>query len=213
MPASRWSHDFFENILRKHGYDAIAGVDEVGRGALAGPVVAAAIVLDGQGNYNEICDSKSLTALSRERLAARLHREAVGVGVAEVPESEIDRINILQATRRAMFQAVGKLTAPPDIVLVDGSWLPGLNVHCIGIFHGDALSYSIAAASIVAKVHRDAFMTSLAMLYPQYGFDQNKGYGTKRHLRAITQYGPCPCHRRTFGRVRQVLNAGGSDGC
>ena len=208
-----WSHDFFENVLRNRGYCAIAGVDEVGRGALAGPVVAAAVVLDGKGDYREIQDSKRLTAPLRERLAGRLHGEALGVGIAAVSESEIDRINILQATRKAMLQAVGILASAPDVVLVDGSWLPGLSIHCIGIIHGDALSYSIAAASIVAKVHRDVFMKSLATRYPQYGFGQNKGYGTKQHLQAIAQYGPCPFHRRTFGGVREVLAAGGNDGC
>ncbi len=199
-----WSHDFFEKILRGRGYNFIAGVDEVGRGALAGPVVAAAVILNGNADYSEIRDSKVVPVRRRERLAARIRHEALGVGIGSVPEEEIDRLNILQATHEAMRQAVTGLPVSPDIVLVDGFWLPGLDAPCIGIVDGDARSYSIAAASIVAKVHRDAFMTARAAEYPQYGFDRNKGYGTETHRNAIAEHGPCPLHRRTFGGVRSV---------
>lgn len=207
-----WSHDFFERILRHRGYRSIAGVDEVGRGALAGPVVAAAVMLDGKGDYAEIRDSKVLSAKVRERLSARLRQEAVGFGLASVSETIVDNINILQATHQAMRNALRNLPVQPDVVLVDGFWLPGLDIDCIGIIGGDARSYSIAAASIVAKVHRDGYMSSIAGDYPQYGFDRNKGYGTQVHLEAIRRYGPCPCHRLTFGGVHGSIPEGMNDG-
>jgi ribonuclease HII len=203
-----WSHDYFEKTLRRNGFRIIAGVDEVGRGALAGPVFAAAVVLDGTGDYSPIRDSKVLSARKRRLLAERIHAEALGLGFGCVSESAIDQINILQATHKAMRQAVANLPVLPDMVLVDGFFLPGLALPCIGIVGGDSRSYSIAAASIVAKVKRDAFMTSLASEYPQYGFDRNMGYGTEFHRRAIASHGPSPCHRRTFKGVRAV---GGDD--
>ena len=204
-----WSHDYFEKTLRRNGFRLIAGVDEVGRGALAGPVLAAAVVLDGAGDYSPIRDSKVLSARKRRSLAERIHAEALGVGFGRISESEIDRINILQATHQAMRQAVANLPVPPDMVLVDGFLLPGLDMPCIGIIDGDSRSYSIAAASIVAKVKRDAFMTSLASEYPQYGFDRNMGYGTESHRRALICHGPSPCHRQTFQGVRAT---GGMNG-
>jgi ribonuclease HII len=204
-----WSHDFFEKTLRTNGCSVIAGVDEVGRGALAGPVVAAAIVLSGEGDYEEIKDSKALTAKSRERLAVRLREEALSLGIGLVDETEIDRINILQATHKAMRQAIANLSVVPDAILVDGFWLPGLDVHCIGIIRGDSLSYSIGAASIVAKVHRDSLMISLAENFPEYGFDQHKGYGTYDHRQAIARYGPCRHHRMTFKGSEGIRTAGG----
>jgi len=207
-----WSHDFFEKILRAHGYRLIAGVDEVGRGALAGPVVAAAVILSGDGDYSEIRDSKVVPRCRREVLAERIRREAVCTGIGSVSQSEIDRINILRATHEAMRQAVTGLPVSPDIVLVDGFWLPGLDTPCVGIVDGDARSYSIAAASIVAKVHRDALMTSLAAEFPQYGFDRHKGYGTEAHRSAIAEHGACPLHRRTFEGVRSMPVQGGGYG-
>jgi ribonuclease HII len=207
-----WSHDYFEKILLRQGFRVIAGVDEVGRGALAGPVVAAAVVFDGRGTYAEIRDSKVLTPRRREWLAARIRTESLAVGIGSVPESEIDSINILQATHKAMRQAIECLPQVPDAVLVDGFWLPGVNGHCIGVVDGDALSYSIAAASIVAKVHRDALMTALAVDYPQYGFDRHKGYGTREHLQALALHGPSRIHRLTFGGVRTAAAPGGVHG-
>jgi ribonuclease HII len=204
-----WSHDYFEKTLRQNGFRHIAGVDEVGRGALAGPVLAAAVVLDGTGNYSPIRDSKTLNANRRRQLADRIHAEALGVGFGWVSESEIDRINILQATHKAMRMAIAALPFAPDMVLVDGFWLPDLGLPCIGIIRGDARSYSIAAASIVAKVKRDAFMTSLSSQYPEYGFERHVGYGTEFHRQAIASHGPSPCHRFTFQGVRPV---GGTDG-
>ena len=204
-----WCHDYFEKTLRQNGFHTIAGVDEVGRGALAGPVLAAAVVLDGSGDYSSIRDSKVLSAPNRRFLAERIHAEAIGVGFGWVSESDIDRINILQATYKAMLQAVANLPVSPDMVLVDGFMLSGLEPPCIGIIGGDSRSYSIAAASIVAKVKRDAFMTSLAPQYPQYGFERNMGYGTEFHRNALASHGPSPCHRRTFQGVRAE---GGHDG-
>jgi ribonuclease HII len=204
-----WSHDYFEKTLQHNGFRVIAGVDEVGRGALAGPVVAAAVVLDGTGDYSSIRDSKVLSAQKRQLLAERIQAEAVGLGFGCVSESVIDEINILQATYRAMRQAVACLPVLPDMVLVDGFLLPGMILPCIGIVGGDSRSYSIAAASIVAKVKRDAFMTSLASEYPQYGFDRNMGYGTEFHRRAIASHGLSPFHRRSFKCVGAL---GGDDG-
>lgn len=206
-----WSHDFFEKTLRTNGCPVVAGVDEVGRGALAGPVVAAAIVLSGNGDYGEIKDSKALTTKSRERLAARLRKEALTYGFGLVDEAEIDRINILQATHKAMRGAISNLSVVPDAILVDGFWLPGLDVHCIGIVHGDSLSYSVGAASIVAKVYRDSLMISLAEDFPEYGFDQHKGYGTQYHRQAIARYGACCHHRMTFRGLRDFRTAGGKN--
>jgi ribonuclease HII len=204
-----WSHDYFEKTLRQNGFRLIAGVDEVGRGALAGPVFAAAVVLDGLGDYSSIRDSKTLSPRKRQLLAKRIHAEALGVGFGWISESEIDRINILQATYKAMRQAVANLPLSPDMVLVDGFLPPGLEMPCIGIIDGDSRSYSIAAASIVAKVKRDALMTALASDYPQYGFERNMGYGTALHRSAITRYGPSPCHRYSFQGVRTM---GGTHG-
>jgi ribonuclease HII len=204
-----WSHDYFEKTLRHNGFRMIAGVDEVGRGALAGPVVAAAVVLDGAGDYSPIRDSKVVGARLRRKLAERIQNEALGVGVGWVSESEIDRINILRATHQAMHKAIASLSVLPDMVLVDGFFLPGLGMPCIGIIGGDSRSYSVAAASIVAKVQRDGFMASLAPDYPQYGFDRNMGYGTAFHRQALTSHGPSPYHRRTF---QGVLATGGTDG-
>ena len=204
-----WSHDYFEKTLRHNGFQNIAGVDEVGRGALAGPVLAAAVVLDGKGDYSQIRDSKVLSAPKRRLLAERIQAEALGIGFGWISEAEIDEINILQATYKAMRQAVANLPIPPDMVLVDGFLPPGMEMPCIGIFGGDSRSYTIAAASIVAKVKRDAFMTSLASEYPQYGFDHNKGYGTEFHRSAIASHGPSPYHRRTFQGVSAM---GGNDG-
>ncbi len=204
-----WSHDYFEKTLHRNGFQHIAGVDEVGRGALAGPVLAAAVVLDGKGDYSSIRDSKVLSPARRRLLAERIHAEAVGVGFGWVSEAEIDRINILQATYQAMRQAIAALPVTPHMVLVDGFLLPELELPCIGIIDGDARSYSIAAASIVAKVKRDAFMASLAAKYPEYGFDRHAGYGTEFHRRALAGHGPSPCHRKTFQGVQP---AGGKDG-
>jgi ribonuclease HII len=207
-----WSHDYFEKVLRNNGFRHIAGVDEVGRGALAGPVVAAAVILDGAGEYSEIRDSKTLSPSRRERLSARISREAQGMAFGVSSEKVIDRINILRATQRAMRQAIRNLPIRPDLVLVDGFWLPGLRFPCIGVIDGDARSYSIAAASIVAKVRRDGMMQSFASRFPYYRFEHNKGYGTACHLKALASHGHCCIHRLTFEGVRGTPNMGGHCG-
>lgn len=207
-----WKHDYFERILRRSGFDLIAGVDEVGRGALAGPVVAAAVMFDGKGDYREIRDSKVLSPLQRKKLAHRIGEEAIGIGVADVGESIIDEINVLQATHKAMRKAISNLPIPPEVVLVDGFWLSGLKPQCIGIIKGDTHSYSIAAASIIAKVKRDSHMESLALEFPQYGFEQNKGYGSSFHRNAIAEYGPSSIHRKSFKGVHDYVINGGSNG-
>ena len=172
------------------------------------PVAIRVKLADGAGDYSPSRDSKVLRAKTRRLLAGRIEVEALGVGFGSVSEVEIDQINILQASYKAMRQAVANLPIPPDVVLVDGFFLHGLEMPCIGIIGGDSRSYSIAAASIVAKVKRDALMAALASEYPQYGFDRNMGYGTEFHRRAIASQGASPSHRRTFRGVRA---RGGND--
>jgi len=184
---------------RKLGYKSIAGIDEAGRGPLAGPVVAAACLLPKGLLIPGVDDSKKLTHLQRERLYEMLmgdKRIVFGVGI--VHHEEIDRINIYQATIAAMLQAVSALSLIPDYLLVDGMNLPHPSIQCMKIVGGDALSLPIAAASIIAKVTRDRLMCDYHQQWPEYGFDGHKGYGTARHLDAIQQHGPCPIHRRSF---------------
>ena len=180
----------------------IAGVDEVGRGPLAGPVVAAAVILDDLHPVKGLRDSKALTALARERLATEIRAKALCVSVAEASVEEIDRLNILQATLLAMQRAVERLRLPPTIVLVDGNRLPLLRYPAQAIVKGDATVASIAAASIVAKVHRDALLCELHDVHPAYGFAGHKGYPTAEHLEALRAHGPCVAHRRSFAPVR-----------
>lgn len=186
------------------GYARVAGVDEVGRGPLAGPVVACAVVFASSERIPAgLNDSKRLTAARREALAAELRacaEASIGVGVVE--PAEIDRLNILRATHRAMSLAVEELAPAADFLLVDGRPVPGLPVPSRSIIKGDSRSASIAAASIIAKVTRDGIMTRLAEVYPSYGFDSHKGYGTRAHLAALEAAGPCPIHRMSFAPVR-----------
>ncbi|MGD8573453.1 MAG: ribonuclease HII [Gammaproteobacteria bacterium] len=185
-----------------------AGVDEVGRGPLAGPVVAAAVVLDPDRPVDGLRDSKALSAAQRERLAAEITGSALAwaIGVAE-PE-EIDRVNILQATMAAMRRAVAALVRSPELALVDGNRAPGLPCPTRTVVGGDRLVPVISAASIVAKVHRDRLMVTLDEAYPAYGFARHKGYGTARHLVALERHGPCPAHRRSFAPVRRLVSFG-----
>ena len=185
----------------------LAGVDEVGRGPLAGPVVAAAVILPMTGVPEGMDDSKKLSATARERLAA-LIRECALVGVGIVEAGEIDRINILQATMRAMALAVAALPARPGHVLVDGNWLPPWDYPATAVVKGDGRSPSIAAASIVAKVARDAIMVAAAESWPGYEWASNKGYGSAAHLRALAELGPTPFHRRSFAPVARAYRAG-----
>jgi ribonuclease HII len=183
----------------------VAGVDEAGRGPLAGPVVAAAVILDDQNPINGLADSKKLTALRRERLFDEIRAKALCFSIAEASVEEIDRINILQATMLAMQRAVQGLRLKPVKVLVDGNRLPRLDIVAEAIVKGDAKVPAISAASILAKVHRDRLCLHLHERWPQYGFDSHKGYGTAEHIQALREHGACDAHRRTFAPVSGVL--------
>ena len=187
-----------ENALRRMGFVYVAGVDEVGRGCLAGPVVASAVVLDPDRYIPRICDSKTVTAPERERLYRRITREAVCWSVIAVDPGEIDRINIHQASLRAMQRAVLALAPLPDMVLVDAFRVPDLPMAQRGVVHGDTRCTAIAAASIVAKVTRDRAMLELHGQDPRYGFDRHKGYATREHLDAVSRFGYSDAHRRSF---------------
>ena len=184
----------------------VAGVDEAGRGPLAGPVVAAAVMLDEIKPVKGLRDSKVLTALRREQLFDEIMARALCVSVAQASVEEIDRLNILQATMLAMQRAVQRLRLPPSRVLVDGNRVPELRVPAVAIVNGDARMAAISAASIVAKVHRDRLCAELHERFPVYGFDAHKGYPTARHLQALREHGPCPEHRRSFAPVRGVVD-------
>ena len=202
----------FERRVWSEGYARLAGVDEVGRGPLAGPVVTAAVVLDRafaeserDGLLRGLTDSKQLSESQRERFYSRLVGSPgvdIGVGTADV--EEIDRVNILHATHRAMARGVAALARPPDCILVDGLPVPGFPCRSIALVKGDARSLSIAAASVVAKVLRDGLMRRLGERFPQYGFARHKGYGSQSHTQALYRYGPCEAHRRSFRPVREA---------
>ncbi|GGK35748.1 ribonuclease HII [Caldalkalibacillus thermarum] len=195
---ARWERLIsLEQKLREQGYTAIAGVDEAGRGPLAGPVVAAAVILPEQISLEELNDSKQLSAALREELAKEIKAKAVAYHVAFVDAEEIDRINVYQASKKAMVMAVQGLAHKPDYVLLDAMAIP-LQISQRSLVKGDARSASIAAASILAKVERDRWMSEMAKRYPQYGFERHKGYGTKEHWQAIHTYGLTPLHRRSF---------------
>jgi len=183
----------------------IAGVDEAGRGPLAGPVVAAAVMLDDLKPIKGLADSKTLTALRREKLFDEIRAKALCCSIAEASVEEIDQLNILQATLLAMRRAVEGLRLRPKMVLVDGNRLPVLDMLAQAIIKGDATVPAISAASILAKVHRDRWCAELDQQYPQYGFARHKGYGTAEHLAALAAHGACPQHRKTFRPVAEVL--------
>ena len=189
-----------ERELLSQGFKTIAGVDEVGRGPLAGPVVCAAVVMPLKEIeiIQGVDDSKKLSPKKRELLAKLIRERALAYTVYEVNEKIIDEINILQATRLGMKNALESLKIVPDTVITDGNMTLDISFPQRSIVHGDALSYSIGAASIVAKVFRDALMEEYAKTYPEYAFERNKGYGTAEHIRAIKEHGICPIHRRTF---------------
>jgi ribonuclease HII len=187
-----------ENALRRMGFVYVAGCDEVGRGCLAGPVVASAVVLNPDRYIPRICDSKTVTAPERDRLYERITREAICWSVVGVEPTEIDRINIHQASLRAMQRAVMALAPLPDMVLVDAFRVPDLPMAQRGVVHGDTRCTAIAAASIVAKVTRDRAMLELHGRDPRYGFDRHKGYATRDHLDAVSRFGYSDAHRRSF---------------
>jgi len=182
----------------------IAGVDEAGRGPLAGPVVAAAVILDPERPITGLDDSKTLAPAKRERLAIEILERAVGVEVAIIGPAEIDRINILQATLEAMRRAIVQLAPAPALVRVDGNKSPHIDIPVETLVGGDALDPAISAASIIAKTRRDDLMLELHQHYPDYGFDRHKGYPTREHLAALERLGPCPAHRRSFRPLRQL---------
>lgn len=193
-----------DQFLRQCGIEHIAGVDEAGRGPLAGPVVAAAVILPPNCRLPGLKDSKQLTSRQRQALATAIQEQALAWNVALATVSEIDQLNILQASLLAMRRAVQGLSIAPQHVLVDGRFtLPGLDLPQTAVVRGDAMSPAIAAASVLAKVYRDDLMQALHQLYPQYGFDRHKGYPTAAHRAALKQHGPSPVHRRTFRGVCQ----------
>ncbi len=201
MRGRREAGDRHERGLRARGFARIAGVDEVGRGCLAGPVVAAAVVLDPEQPVQGLRDSKQIGPHERARLARAVVERAADCGLGIVEAEEIDRINILRATLKAMAGAIGSLRRRPDFVLVDALTIPGVDVPQRGLVRGDQIVASIAAASIVAKVYRDGLMRALDADYPGYGFGAHKGYGTAGHLRALLALGATPLHRRSFRGV------------
>ena len=205
MPSPKSSRPPEQLGLIWAGTGLVAGVDEVGRGPLAGPVVAAAVILDARQPIRGLRDSKLLTPAARERLSAEVWAKALCCCIAEATVDEIDGINILQATLLAMRRAVEGLRLLPARVLVDGNRLPRLSVPAEAVVRGDATVAAIAAASIVAKVHRDALLRALHLEHPAYGFDEHKGYATPAHLAALRANGACVAHRRSFAPVRQAL--------
>lgn len=190
-----------------HPPGLVAGVDEAGRGPLAGPVVAAAVILDARSPIVGLADSKKLTALKREKLYDEICAKALCCSIAVATVQEVDRLNILQATMLAMQRAVNGLRLRPVCVLVDGNRLPQIDVPAEAIVKGDALVPAISAASILAKVHRDRWCEEIDRMYPQYGFAAHKGYGTAVHLSALQSFGACPEHRRSFAPVAHVIAA------
>lgn len=193
-----------EAELRAKGFMAVCGIDEAGRGPLAGPVVAASVILPEGIELPGVNDSKKITEKKREVLFDFVKEHALAYGIGQASEQEIDEINILQATFLAMRRAVEDLDVPADFALVDGNRIQGLDIPAETVIGGDGKVLSIAAASILAKVTRDRYMREMAQTYPEYGFEKHKGYGTKAHYAAIEQYGICPLHRRTF--LKKILN-------
>lgn len=203
----------FERMARLCGYRRIAGIDEAGRGPLAGPVVAAAVILPAHCRLPKVDDSKQLSERERERLFDDIHGKAVGVGIGLADAAEIDQLNILEATRLAMCRAIGNLLPLPDYLLIDAVTLPGVQIPLRPIVKGDTLSISIAAASIIAKVTRDRLMMAYHEKFPVYEFLSHKGYGTATHLQRLARHGPCAIHRRTFTPVQKVLSSKDMLGC
>ena len=187
----------YENQLREKGYRYICGVDEVGRGPLAGPVTCSAVIMDLDDLIVGVNDSKKVSKGKREKLFDVILSKAIAVSTVSYPPEKIDEMNILNATKACMADAITSLDVKPDIVIVDALQLD-IPYKTFGIIHGDALSYSIASASIVAKVTRDRYMEEMAKIYPQYDFEHNMGYGTAKHIVALKEFGPTEIHRRSF---------------
>ncbi len=201
-PAGHMDPFCFEKAARSSGARLVAGIDEAGRGPLAGPVVAAAVILPEGCFIQDLTDSKKLSAKQRERLSTEIQEKALAWEVGISDAALIDKINILEATRRAMESAVARMALQPDYLLIDAVTIE-TNIPQKGIVKGDLLSHSISAASVIAKVTRDRIMESCHKTYPEYNFHKHKGYGTREHRDKIRAHGPCPIHRRTFRRVRE----------
>ncbi len=198
-----------EKALLAQGYRLIAGVDEVGRGALVGPVMAAAVIMPTglkKRWRGQVRDSKLLTAARRESLFGYISEAAVATGIGSASNEEIDAIGIAGATRRAMAAAIEKLDPQPEFILVDFFRIPEIKLPQKGVVDGDTLCFSIACASIIAKVTRDKLMVELDRQYPGYGLARHKGYGTREHLACLSRRGPCPLHRRSFAPVREIID-------
>lgn len=203
FPKIEQSTLFFEAMARRQGYRAVAGIDEAGRGPLAGPVVAAAVILPEEFNLPGLNDSKQISEKKRNQLYPLIYEQAIAVGIGVGRADEVDEINILQATLIGMSRAVGRLSIAPDFLLVDGITPIPIGIEQKTLKKGDSRSLSIAAASVIAKVVRDRIMVAYDRLFPEYGFAGHKGYGSQKHRDAIAQYGPCICHRRTFAGVKE----------
>ncbi|MEC9485112.1 MAG: ribonuclease HII [Candidatus Izemoplasma sp.] len=196
----------FETKYLKQGYRLIAGTDEAGRGPLAGPVVASAVILDENHPIDGLNDSKQLSEKKRNHLYDEIHRYAKAIATVFIYPEEIDQINIYQASKKAMNDAITQLSLRPDVVLSDAMPLSLKDIICESIIKGDTLSESIAAASIIAKVSRDRYMIDQAITYPDYGFDRHKGYPTKEHMAALKRFGVTPLHRRSYQPVKDQIN-------
>ncbi len=197
-PRDPW---YFERRAHQRNFRRIAGVDEAGRGPLAGPVVAAAVVLPYEVDLPNVRDSKQLSPAQRQTCYEKICSVATDISVGEASAAEIDRTNILAASLKAMHKAIAQIKPLPDFILIDGPWEVEIQLAQQALKRGDQLSISVAAASIVAKVHRDAIMVAHHQSYPHYNFAQNKGYGTKEHRNALARFGSCPLHRQTFRGV------------
>lgn len=198
-------NSFLERCLREKGYRRVGGLDEAGRGPLAGPVVAACVILNETGDQSRFVDSKKISATMRSRLYRELQGTGAIIGVGMVSETEIDRCNILQASLLAMKKAVLSMSLEPDFLLVDGNQRVPVTIPQQTLVQGESKSASIGAASIVAKVFRDALMDRYHQQYPEYNFQQNRGYATLEHRRAIAKHGPCAIHRQSFKCVREFI--------
>ena len=191
----------YDESLRKKGFFRIAGIDEAGRGPLAGPVVAAAVVLQNDVKINNLRDSKKVPKKEREILYKIIRDSSLDIGLGIVDHNDIDRLNILRATKLAMQTAIEKLSVPPDFLVIDALKLPSVHIQQLSPIKGESVSASIAAASIVAKFVRDKIMLDFHLQYPDYRFDKHKGYSTREHLDCLKLFGPCPIHRKSFFRV------------
>lgn len=197
---------FYENQFKKRGYKLITGIDEAGRGPLAGPVVAASVILPENCQIEGLKDSKKLSEKIRNQIFEIIQQKAVAIGIGIVYENAIDRVNIFQAVKIAMAESVSGLSCKPDFLLIDGNQKINSIIPQFTIIKGDTLSVSIAAASVIAKVTRDRLMIHYHNIYPQYGFSQHKGYGTQKHLKNISKFGPCKIHRKTFKGVKEYVS-------